>query len=80
MTPVSGWGWISENSGSKTILWGNLLVPLVDCMVMNQYRFDLYSAQETLVLDSAVVYVECDEGLLRCDVATENVQSAEKWQ
>ena len=39
----------------------DILVPLVDCMVMDEYRFYLDSAHESLIDDGAVVDIESDD-------------------
>lgn len=39
------------------------LVPLVNRVIVYKHRLDLYSAQETEVIDGAIVYVEGDSGL-----------------
>lgn len=39
----------------------DILVPLVHCMVVDEYRFDLNSAQESKIQDDAVVDIESDD-------------------
>lgn len=39
------------------------LVPLVNRIIMYKHRLDLYSAQETEVINGAIVYVEGNSGL-----------------
>ena len=39
----------------------DILVPLVYCMVVDEYRFDLNSAQESLIQNSTVVDIESDD-------------------
>lgn len=49
-------------------------MPLVDCMVMNQCRFDLNRAEEAEIFYIAVVYVECDERFLGGNIAAANMK------
>jgi hypothetical protein len=58
-------------------------VPLVDCVVVNEYGFNLNRSEESVIFDVAVVDVECDGRFLGCNVATakyEMVISAQEHQ
>jgi hypothetical protein len=39
---------------------GDSLVPLVDCVVVNECRFDLNGAEESVIFNIAVIDIECD--------------------
>jgi hypothetical protein len=47
----------------------DLLVPFIDGMVMNQDRLNFNRPQKTWVVHGTIVYVECNKGIFRCDVA-----------
>jgi len=46
-------------------------MPLIDCMVMDEHRLDLDRSEKSVIFDIAVVDVECDEGVLGCNIAAQ---------
>ena len=47
----------------------DILVPLINCMIMNQGRLHLDAAHEPMVLICTIIDIELDRGFFRCYVA-----------